>query len=29
MPYVGALTYGEATRTVEAVTFPEARARVS
>lgn len=29
MPYVGALTYGEATKTVGAVTFPPAQARVS
>jgi signal peptidase complex subunit 3 len=29
MPYVGVLTYGEAGRTVEAVPFPEAQARVS
>jgi len=29
MPYVGGLAYGEATKTVEAVGFPEAQARVS
>ncbi|KAF9461266.1 signal peptidase 22kDa subunit [Collybia nuda] len=29
MPHVGALTYGEAGRTLEAVPFPESRERVS
>lgn len=29
MPHVGALTYGEAGRTLEAVAFPESRERVS
>lgn len=29
MPYVGALTYGEAGRTVEPVTFPPAEESVS
>jgi signal peptidase complex subunit 3 len=29
MPYVGVLTFGEAGRTLEGVTFPEAQARVS
>ncbi|KAF8070164.1 signal peptidase 22kDa subunit [Lyophyllum atratum] len=29
MPYVGALTYGEAARTLEPVAFPESQSRVS
>jgi signal peptidase complex subunit 3 len=29
MPYVGALTYGEAGRTLEPVPFPEAQRSVS